>query len=353
MRHRSACVVMRCWSRADGIRRCILFAQAGGKLNLREASKALEPDQLAPRTSTSWALPPEWVPREPSGRESIRTGNPTRQWVDLLHDVTVADLELALRENYTCIEHVKRFTTVGMAADQGKTSSTASLEIIARLRGCSAADLGHTTLRPPLAPVTLGAIAGERPWANVLPRLGTRRCTTGIVAHGATMENFGEWQRPAVYLRRRDPAREAILREARAVRAAAGLFDGSSLGKIEVHGPDALEFLDRFYINDLTTLKLGRARYGIMLRESGVIFDDGTVVMLAPDRLLITTTSGNAGRVHAWLEEWHQCEWPELKVAIVPVTDAGRRCRSPGRGRGRSCFTLPPTSTWITRRSRI
>jgi sarcosine oxidase subunit alpha len=120
-----------------------------------------------------------------------------------------------------------------------------------------------------------------------------------------------------------------------AVRTVSGLFDGSPLGKFEIHGPDALTFLDRIYINDLTTLKPCRARYGLMLRESGVIFDDGTIVMLAPDRLLITTTSANAGRVGQWLEEWHQCEWPQLRVAIVPVTEqwatvslAGPRARA-------------------------
>src|SRR5690606_2661035 len=124
-----------------------------------------------------------------------------------------------------------------------------------------------------------------------------------------------------VYLREGESREQAVRREALAVRTGAGLFDGSPLGKIEICGPDALTFLDRFYINDLTTLKPYRVRYGLMLRESGVIFDDGTVVMLAPDRFLITTTSGNAGRVYSWLEEWHQCEWPDLRVAILPVTE--------------------------------
>jgi sarcosine oxidase subunit alpha len=141
------------------------------------------------------------------------------------------------------------------------------------------------------------------------------------VKHGAVLEDFGEWKRPAVYLHAGESRHEAIRREARAVRTAVGLFDGSALGKIEVHGPDALAFLDRFYINDITTLKHGRVRYGLMLRESGVIFDDGTVAPLAPNRFLLTTTSANATRVAAWLEEWHQCEWPQLRVAILPVTD--------------------------------
>jgi sarcosine oxidase subunit alpha len=133
------------------------------------------------------------------------------------------------------------------------------------------------------------------------------------------------------YLREGESREQAARREALAVRNAAGLFDGSSLGKIEIHGPDALEFVDRFYINDLTTLKPFRARYGLMLRESGVIFDDGTVVMLAPDRIVLTTTSGNAGRVAQWMEEWRQCEWPQMRVAIVPVTDAWATVSLAGR----------------------
>jgi sarcosine oxidase subunit alpha len=169
-------------------------------------------------------------------------------------------------------------------------------------------------------PVTLGAIAGRAVGERFAPsRLLPMH--DWHVANGAKFEDFGEWKRPAVYLKRGESRVEGIMREARAVRSAAGLFDGSPLGKIEIHGPDALEFLDRFYINDLTTLKPHRARYGLMLRESGILFDDGTVVMLASDRFLITTTSGNAGRVGQWLEEWHQCEWPQLRVAIMPVTE--------------------------------
>jgi sarcosine oxidase subunit alpha len=240
--------------------------------------------------------------------------------VDLRHDVTVADLELAIRENYASVEHVKRYTTVGMSVDQGKTSSVAAIEIIARLRGMKPSELGHTTLRPPYTPVTLGAIVGRGTGDRFAPsRLLPMH--DWHVANGGLLEDYGEWKRPATYLQRGELRHDGIMREARAVRTAAGLFDGSPLGKVEVQGPDALEFLDHFYINNLTTLKPGRARYGLMLRESGVIFDDGTVVMLAPDRFLITTTSGNAGRVVAWLDEWHQCEWPHLRVAIMPVTD--------------------------------
>ncbi len=296
-----------------------LFAQAGGKLIYRDDSRALEPANALPTfaivgsaagSAGAGAVGPRISPR----------GKTSRQWVDLLHDVTVADIELAVRENFASIEHVKRYTTVGMSVDQGKTSNPVTLEVTARVRKRKPAELGYTTLRPPFSPTTLGAIAGRGIGERFAP---TRSSPLHAwhTSHGALIEHFGEWQRPAVYPRAGEPRAVATRREARTVRTAVGLFDGSPLGKIEVHGPDAREFLDRFYLNNLATLQPGRARYGLMLRESGVIFDDGTVVELAPERLLITTTSGNAGSVASWLEEWRQCEWPQLRVVTFPVTD--------------------------------
>jgi sarcosine oxidase subunit alpha len=293
-----------------------LFAQAGGGLAYDENSGALRPVAQLPSIeivgSAAQAIP--------IGPRVSPIGKTNRQWVDLLHDVTVADLELALRENYTSVEHVKRYTTVGMAADQGKTSAPVALDVLSRLRGVPGSQLSHTTLRPPVVPVTLGVIAGREIGERFAP---IRRLPMHgwHVSHGAIFQEFGGWQRAVAYLGLGESREQAAWREALAVRTGAGLFDGSSLGKIEVQGPDALEFLDRFYINNLKTLQPGRARYGLMLRESGVIFDDGTVVALAPDHFVVTTTSGNAGRVYQWLEEWHQCEWPDLRVAITPVTE--------------------------------
>jgi sarcosine oxidase subunit alpha len=307
-----------------------LYAQAGGKLTYDTTSGGLRPLTTHPSieiqgaAATSSAIGPRLSP----------VGDSQRQWVDLLHDVTVADLKLALRENYTSVEHVKRYTTVGMAADQGKTSAPTSLQYLSKLRGIAASDLGHTTLRPPFTPVTLGAIAGREIGAHFAPhRLLPMH--DWHVANGALLHDFGGWQRPVVYQRPNETRAQATRRETHTVRTTAGLFDGSPLGKIEIHGPDALEFLDRFYINDLTTLKPNRARYGFMLRETGHLFDDGTIVMLAPDHLLLTTTSANAARVNLWLEDWHQCEWPQLRVAIMPVAErwatlslAGPRARA-------------------------
>lgn len=297
-----------------------LFSQAGGKVQYSERTGVLE--GTGPLASTSLVGMAAGTTETP-GPAAIRVspiGNRHRQWVDLRHDVTVADLELAVRENYISIEHVKRYTTVGMSVDQGKTSNVAAIEIVASLRGVPAAQLGHTTMRPPFTPVTLGAIAGRDIGQRFAPH---RQLPTHEwhVANGALLEDFGEWKRPAVYVRPGESRAQAVLREARAVRESAGLMDGSSLGKLEIHGPDAREFLDRFYINNLATLKPGRARYGFMLRESGVVFDDGTVVMLDSDHFVITTTSAGSGRVAAWLEEWRQCEWPRLRVAITNVTE--------------------------------
>lgn len=293
-----------------------LFSHAGGRLTYDETVGALLPATPHPCIQIVGAA----AERIPVGPRLAPSGDPKRQWVDLLHDVTVADLQLALRENLTSAEHVKRYTTLGMAADQGKTSMPASLDLLGKLRGMAPRELGHTTLRPPFVPVSLGAIAGRAVGKGFAP---TRQLPLHEwhTKHGALMQDFGEWQRPVVYLRAGESREQAVRREALAVRTAAGIFDGSSLGKIEIHGPDALDFLNLFYINDLMTLKPFRARYGLMLRETGILFDDGTVVLRAPDHLLVTTTSGNAVRVVQWLEEWHQCEWPHLRVAIIPVTD--------------------------------
>lgn len=293
-----------------------LYAQAGGQLRYDDASGVLQPVARHPSIEIVGAA----AHPVPIGARVAPVGTRNRQWVDLLHDVTVADLELALRENYSSIEHVKRYTTVGMAADQGKTSTAAALEVVGRLRTVHPRELGHTTLRPPVTPVTLGAIAGREIADRFAPtrHLPMHDWHRG---HGAVLQDFGTWQRPVAYVRQGESRDQAVRREARAVRTQAGLFDGSSLGKIEVQGPDALEFLDRFYINSLATLPPGRARYGLMLRETGTLLDDGTVAALTPEHCVLTTTSGNAARVYQWLEEWHQCEWPSLRVAITHVTE--------------------------------
>jgi sarcosine oxidase subunit alpha len=231
----------------------------------------------------------------------------------------VSDVELALREGYTHIEHLKRYTTTGMAVDQGKTSNLNTLLVVAGLTDREPSEIGTTTYRPPYTPVTLGALAGRQTG----PRYTPRRLLPAHAEHevlGAHWWEASGWMRPACYPRKGESLHRAAQREAAAVRAGVGLFDASPLGKIEVTGVDAAKFLDHFYINSVATLETGRVRYGLMLNENGVIIDDGTVARLVGDRFVVTTTSGGASRIALWLEEWRQCEWPDLKVFVTPVT---------------------------------
>lgn len=244
---------------------------------------------------------------------------PHHAWVDFQNDVTAADVALAAREGYRSVEHLKRYTTLGMAVDQGKTSNVNGLSLLAAVTERTPGETGTTRFRPPFTPVTLGALAGRRRGTLFAP---LRR----LPAHeehrelGALFEEMGGWARPVAYPRNGEDLMGAAAREARAVRCAAGLFDASSLGKIEIRGPDAARFLDRVYANTMGTLKAGRVRYGLMLNENGVIIDDGVCACLATDHYLVGTTSGNAKRICAWLEEWHQTEWPDLRVAMLDVT---------------------------------
>jgi sarcosine oxidase, subunit alpha len=295
-----------------------LFAQAGGKLKFSERARTFEPVAAVPHidiVGSAAQAPPEHL-----GARVSPVGNTARQWVDLGHDVTVADIELSVRENFTAVEHIKRYTTLGMSADQGKLGQAPAVEVIARARGMRPSDLGHTTFRPPFVPVTLGTMVGRRIGALYAPHRRTPLYALQS-GSGGLFEDFGEWQRAAAFPRTGESREQATVREVRLIRNGVGLYDASPLGKIELVGPDALKFADRFYINDLTTLKAGRVRYAMMLRETGVIFDDGTVVALDRDRMLLTTTSSGAGRVATWLEEWRQCECSDLRVVVVPVTD--------------------------------
>ncbi len=246
-------------------------------------------------------------------------GRSRRQWLDFQHDVTVADVELALSEGFDHIELLKRYTTAGMSTDQGKTANVNTILTVAELTGRPPLHIGTTTYRPPYTPVTLGAIAGRQTGERYAPR----RLLPAHAEHealGAHWWEAGGWMRPACYPRARESVAQAVQREAAAVRAGVGIFDASPLGKIEVTGPDAAKFLDRFYINNVSTLENGRVRYGLMLNENGIVIDDGTFARLDKQRYLVTTTSGAASRIAAWLEEWRQCEWPDLDVFVTPVT---------------------------------
>jgi sarcosine oxidase subunit alpha len=245
-----------------------------------------------------------------------------RQWIDLQNDVTVADVALAARENYASVEHLKRYTTLGMANDQGKTSNINGLATLAQLTGRAIPEVGTTTFRPPFAPVSFGALAGSRHG----PLFAPRRLLPAHTEHAALGAHFREygagWMRPACYPRAGETEAQAIQREAVAARTELGVFDGSSLGKIEVHGPDAAAFLNLMYYNEVANLKPGRIRYCLLLRETGIVYDDGVVARIAPDRYLLSPSSSHTAGMLAMLEQWHQTEYPQLRVAFHDTTAA-------------------------------
>jgi len=243
-----------------------------------------------------------------------------KHFIDLQNDVTAADLELAQREGYESVEHTKRYTTWGMATDQGKTSSILGLGILSEATGQAIPEIGVTTFRPPYTPFSFGSIAGTHARHLFLPVRQTP-AHEWHAARGADFEPVGQWRRAYCYRQGPEDKHAAINREILAVRRKVGLLDASTLGKIEIKGPDAGDFLDRVYTNTFSTLKVGRARYGLMLNELGFIMDDGVTVRLADDHFLMHTTSGGADRIAAWLEEWLQTEWPTLKVYVTPVTE--------------------------------
>jgi sarcosine oxidase subunit alpha len=241
-------------------------------------------------------------------------------FVDFQHDVTVKDLKLAAQEGFRSIEHIKRYTTAGMAPDQGKTSNLNAAAIVAQTLGVSVPAAGLTTFRPPYTPVTFGTLAGMSRAALFDP---VRRTPVHGWAqeHGAVFEDAGLWKRARYFPRAGESMHQAVARECRTVRTAAGVFDASTLGKIEVSGPDAAAFLDRMYINPLLKLKPGRCRYSILCGENGFVLDDGIAARLAPDLFHVTTATGGAERVLHMMEDYRQTEFTDLKVWLTPVTE--------------------------------
>ncbi|MEU8656665.1 2Fe-2S iron-sulfur cluster-binding protein [Actinoplanes philippinensis] len=256
----------------------------------------------------------------PAAVWTLPGGDPATQFVDLQRDVTVADLARATGTGMRSAEHVKRYTTAGTAHDQGKTGGTLTSGVVAGLLGVEVGALGTTTFRPPYAPVSFAALAG-RDRGLLFDPVRVTALHGWHVSHGALFENVGQWKRPWYYPRDGEDLTAAVLRECRAAREGVAMMDASTLGKIDVQGPDAGEFLDRLYTNLISTLKPGAIRYGVMCRPDGMVFDDGTVIRLAEERFLVTTTTGNAAAVLDWMEEWLQTEWPQLRVRCTSVTE--------------------------------
>ncbi len=262
--------------------------------------------------------------REPGGHlGAMPAGNaPARlkSFVDWQHDVTLKDLQLAAREGFQSIEHVKRYTTTGMATDQGKTSNMNALAIVAQDVSSPIPRVGLTTFRAPYTPTTFGTFAGISR-GDLFDPVRTTPTHPWAEAQGAVFENVGLWKRARYFPRAGEGLHAAVARECRAVRNACGIFDASTLGKIEVVGADAAEFMNRLYVNSWSGLAPGRARYGILCREDGFIYDDGVVARLAADRFHVTTTTGGAPRVLALMEDYRQTEWPDLKVWLTSTTE--------------------------------
>ncbi|MFD0484204.1 glycine cleavage T C-terminal barrel domain-containing protein [Kineococcus sp. GCM10028916] len=268
------------------------------------------------------ALPevaPDPLPADPALLWRVE-GPPERQFVDVQRDATVADVQRAVGAGMRSPEHVKRYTTIGTAHDQGKTSGILTSGILAELLGAGPDAVGTTTFRPPYTPVGFATLAG-RERGRLFDPERTGAVHAWHVAAGAVFEDVGQWKRPRYYPRPGEDVETAVLRECAAVRTSVGILDGSTLGKIDVSGADAGEFLDLLYTNLVSSLKVGRARYGVMCGPDGMVLDDGTVLRLADDRFLVYTTTGGAAKVLDWMEEWLQTEWPHLRVHLTSVTE--------------------------------
>ncbi|MCI5039427.1 MAG: 2Fe-2S iron-sulfur cluster-binding protein, partial [Donghicola eburneus] len=243
-----------------------------------------------------------------------------KMWLDYQNDVKVSDVQLAAREGYESVEHTKRYTTLGMATDQGKLSNINGLAILADTLGAEIPQVGTTTFRPPYTPISMGSIGGEAR-GEIFQPIRQTPIQQWHIDNGAYMEPVGHWRRPYTFPRGSETHEQAVNREITNTRTNVGLLDASTLGKIIVKGPDAAKFLDLMYTNMMSTLKPGKCRYGLMCNENGFLMDDGVVARLDEETFLVHTTSGGAAHTHAHMEEWLQTEWWDMKVYTADVTE--------------------------------
>ncbi len=301
---------------AFGLGACLREGAAAGAGAAADCGFA-EASSAAPQAENHDFLPGRWLWLIP-GEQPL--GRKAKHFVDQQNDVTAADLRLALREGYSSIEHVKRYTTTGMATDQGKMGNVNAIGIVAEALDRHLPDVGVTTFRPPYTPVTFGIFAGR----DVDDLLDPVRRTPMHAWHernGALFEDVGQWRRAWYYPREGEDMHAAVNREVKATRDSLGILDATTLGKIDIQGPDAATFLDRVYTNGWLKLGVGRCRYGLMLKEDGMVMDDGVTTRLGEQHYLMTTTSGNAAAVLAHLEDYLQTEWPDLRVYLTSVTE--------------------------------
>lgn len=330
-----------------------LYSQAGGNLKWLNGSSMFVPDRLLPGVAVVGACagvfdldaalshadavgrgaPGSLMQKAPVGGAGIVHADngptpaalaslkrkPGKIFVDLQGDVVTTDVELAARENYRSVEHLKRYTAIGLGTDQGKTSNVNALVLLGKATDRDPGQVGTTKFRPPFKPVTINAIVAGRSGERYRP-LKHLSARSFHAERGALFEEFGGWERPAAYPKAGEDLKSAAEREAAEVRCRVGLFDGSPLGKIEIYGPDAAAFLDLMYVGTMSTLAVGSARYGVLLNENGIVVDDGIVGRLGPNHFWVNTTSGGVDRAVLFFEEWLQCEFVDLRVFVLPMT---------------------------------
>jgi methylglutamate dehydrogenase subunit C len=310
----------------DSIRGMTVVGAAGGSFAVSDALREGTAAGAQAAEASGYDAPHRSAPRADDEQSGIApfwyVADSTRKaFVDFQHDVTPDDVVLAAREGYRSVELLKRYTTLGMGTDQGKTSNVNGLAILASLTDRTIPQVGTTVFRPPYTPVAIGALAGHHRGRNFAPTRFTSS-HAWAVAKGATFVEAGQWLRAQWFAAPGETDwRHTVAREVKTVRSGVGVCDVSTLGKIGIQGRDAGVFLDRIYINAFSSVPVGKVRYGVMLREDGMVFDDGTSARLAADHYVMTTTTINAGKVMQHLEYARQVLWPELDVQIVSVTE--------------------------------
>ncbi|MGB5557345.1 MAG: sarcosine oxidase subunit alpha family protein [Paracoccaceae bacterium] len=295
---------------------CLTDADTAGRAAAKAAG--FNPKRsTAPKAAAEDEQPmtPVWVMPQGAG-----IAKRMKMWLDYQNDVKVSDVQLAAREGFESVEHAKRYTTLGMATDQGKLSNINGLAVLAQSLNAEIPQVGTTTFRPPYTPISMGSIGGEARGELFQPVRQTP-IHDWHSANGEYSEPVGQWRRPYCYQRAGESVEQAVHREVRNTRQALGLLDASTLGKIIVKGPDAGKFLDMMYTNMMSNLAVGKCRYGLMCTENGFLTDDGVVARLDDDTWLCHTTTGGADRIHAHMEDWLQCEWWDWKVYTANVTE--------------------------------
>ena len=300
------------WSLAD----CLRDGRDAGVAAARSCGfDAAEPELPVVEERDETPMQPLW--RVPAARDPDSC---PKQFLDFQNDTCVADVRLAVREGYRNVEHVKRYTALGFGTDQGKLGNITGMAVLAETLGAPVASVGTTTFRPPFTPVSFGVCAGEGVGELYDPVRKTAIHEWHVSA-GAAFENVGQWHRPWYFPRAGEDLNSAVARECLATRRSIGILDASTLGKIDVQGRDAVAFLERIYPHKVGRMAVGRCAYGLMLGEDGMVMDDGVMTRLGDRRYYLTTTTGGAARVLAWLESWLQTEWPDLEVYLTSLTD--------------------------------